>query len=222
MFIRHGEPAWVRDGLGVDDPPLTGRGLDQVARLGEALAGLDADELLVSPLLRAQQTAEPVAEALGLEPVTLPWLAEISAGSWQGTPIEVVERAFRESRGRPVEQLWDGTPGGESFRDFHSRIVGGLRSLLEGTGALQVSDFPPLWKLVEPQRRVVVVAHSGTNAVAMGHLLGIEPVPWEWERFVSFHSSVSTLQPMEISQGFSFSLFRFADTSHLPRDLQTR
>jgi probable phosphoglycerate mutase len=47
-------------------------------------------------------------------------------------------------------------------------------------------------------------------------------VPWEWERFVSFHASVSTVQPVDICDGHTFSLFRFADTSHLPPDLQTR
>ena len=85
-----------------------------------------------------------------------------------------------------------------------------------------MSDHPALWHLEKPERRVVVVAHGGTNAVSLGFLLGIEPVPWEWERFVSFHASVSTIQPIEISGGHSFSLFRFSDIAHLPDALQTR
>ena len=58
--------------------------------------------------------------------------------------------------------------------------------------------------------------------MSLGFLLGIEPVPWEWERFVSFHASISTIQPIEISGGHSFSLFRFSDIAHLPDALQTR
>ena len=222
LFIRHGEPEWVRDGLSVDDPPLTERGRHQAELLAEHLAGLEADDLLVSPLRRAQQTAAPLAEALGRAPVTVDWLAEIAAPNWDGTPAEVVERIFADSRGRPLADQWQGIPGGESFHDFHERIVGGLRGLLASLGAEQVSDHPALYRLRRPERRIVVVAHAGTNATSLGHLLGIEPVPWEWERFVSFHSSVSTLRPMEISGAHSFSLFRFADVSHLPVELQTR
>jgi broad specificity phosphatase PhoE len=68
---------------------------------------------------------------------------------------------------------------------------------------------------------VVVVAHAGTDAVCLGHLLGIDPVPWEWERFVSFHTSVSIVRPMPVADAHSFSLFRFSDTSHLPPHLHT-
>ncbi len=65
VLIRHGEPEWVRDGLNVVDPPLTGRGLAQAERLAEALADESFDEILVSPLVRARQTAAPLLAALG-------------------------------------------------------------------------------------------------------------------------------------------------------------
>ncbi len=57
--------------------------------------------------------------------------------------------------------------------------------------------------------------------MALGYLLGIPPVPWEWERFVSYHASVSVVRPLAISGGHAFSLFRFSDVGHLPPDLQT-
>jgi probable phosphoglycerate mutase len=208
--------------LAVDDPPLTDRGRLQAELVAKVLTDLRIDSLLVSPLQRAQQTAEPIAEATGIEPVTLPWLAEIFPGSFEGTPQDVVEETFRQTRGRPLEEQWEGIPGGESFRDFHKRVTTGLAELLDERGVRRTSVHPPLWKLEEPEHRVVVVAHGGTNAVSLGYLLGIEPVPWEWERFVAFHAAVSTIAPIEISGGHSFSLFRFSDTSHLPDDLRTR
>ncbi len=208
--------------MAVDNPPLTERGNRQAELTAKALSDRAVDQLLVSPLVRAQQTAAPIAAALGIEPITLPWLAEISSGGWEGTPQEVVEQTFRESRDRPLEQQWDGIPGGESFRDFHERVTNGFTDLFHEQGAERLSDHPTLWRLDQPDRRVVVVAHGGTNAVSLGFLLGIEPVPWEWERFVSFHASVSTIQPISISGGHSFSLFRFSDVSHLPEDVQTR
>jgi broad specificity phosphatase PhoE len=222
VFIRHGQPEWDREGLSVDNPPLTELGHRQAEVMADYVASLEIDELLVSPLVRAQQTAAPLVERTGLEPTTLPWLAEIGAPVWNGIPTEVVQQVFAEERRRSVEELWNGLPGGESFRDFHIRIVTGLRSMLDGVGALQVSEAPPLWKLEQPARRIVVVAHAGTNATAVGHLLGIPPVPWEWERFVSFHASLSVLRPLEINGDHAFSLFRFSDVDHLSPDLRTR
>lgn len=222
LFVRHGQPGWDRDGLAVDDPDLTEVGREQARHLAQSFVGRGVDRLLVSPLVRARQTAEPVAEALQMEPEILDWLPEIAAPVWQGTPSEQVQRAFAEGRARPLDEQWDGLPGGESFRDFHRRITHGLDELLGGLGVERVGEFPPVWHLDDPGPRVVLVAHAGTNAVCLGHLLGIEPVPWEWERFVSFHASLSIVRPMPISGVHSFSLFRFSDTSHLPEHLHTR
>ena len=60
MLIRHAQPEWIRDGLTVVDPPLTELGTRQAQALAEAMAGQEFDEVLVSPLLRARQTAAPV------------------------------------------------------------------------------------------------------------------------------------------------------------------
>jgi probable phosphoglycerate mutase len=222
LLIRHGEPLWVRDGLSVDDPPLTDRGRQQADALAEGLAELEIDEIWVSPLRRAQQTAEPVAARLDLEPRTFDWLAEIGAPRWDGTPAEVVERVFADTWTRPLEELWDGLPGGETFHAFHRRVVDGLQAHIEGLGIVTASEDPRLWQLLDPGRRVAVVAHGGTNATLVAHLLGIPPVPWEWERFVSYHASVSVVRPFAVSGLHAFTLLRFGDVSHLPSALRTR
>jgi broad specificity phosphatase PhoE len=222
LLIRHGQPAWSKDGRSVDDPDLTELGHIQATRVADRLAGLQVDHLFVSPLRRAHQTVAPLAEGLGMEPVQLDWLAEISAPRFEGTPIEQVERVFADSRARPIEEHWDGIPGGESFTDFHARVTGGLDALLGDLGAAPMRVDPRLWDFEPSDKRIVVVAHAGTNSVALGHLLGITPVPWEWERFVSFHASISTVQPLAVGGAQAFSLQRFADVAHLPSDIQTR
>ena len=63
--MRHGQPEWVRDGLNIVDPPLTELGHRQAAALAAAMTNEALDEVLVSPLLRARETAAPVLEALG-------------------------------------------------------------------------------------------------------------------------------------------------------------
>lgn len=221
LFIRHGEPAWERNGLSVDDPDLTDRGQQQAELLAWRLRDLAVDRVFVSPLRRAQQTVAPFATSRGIEPETIDFLAEITNPAWEGTPVDEVEEAFAASRHRPVEEHWEGLPGGESFRGFHERVTTGLRKLMIDLGADRVSEDPPLYGLDDAPYRVMVVAHTGTNSVSIGHLLGIRPVPWEWERFVSFHASISTLRTVEIAGAHTFSLFRFSDTSHLADDLQT-
>jgi probable phosphoglycerate mutase len=222
LLIRHGEPEWDRAGLSVDDPPLTARGQRQAEALAEHFASIEVDELWVSPLRRAQETAAPLAERLGLKARTQDWLAEIGTPRWNGTPTEAVARIFAENWTRPLDELWRGLPGGESFHDFHARVVTGLRTALADVGVEQLSTEPALWGLTKDPGRVAVVAHAGTDATAIGYLLGIPPVPWEWERFVSYHSSVSVVRPLSISHAHAFTLARFSDVSHLPPELQTR
>jgi probable phosphoglycerate mutase len=212
----------VRDGVGVDDPPLTERGRLQARLVAEHLRDWPADELFVSPLRRAQQTAEPVAEVLGLQPATLDWLAEITTPPFEGTPAEQVERVFTENRHRPAEAQWEGLPGGESFRDFHLRVTAGIRRLLSDHEVAVEQTEPRLYRFPDGDpRRVVVVAHAGTNAVALTELLGMAPVPWEWERFLGAHASVAQLQPLHICGAHAFGMARFGDTSHLPAGLRT-
>jgi probable phosphoglycerate mutase len=222
VLVRHAQPEWEREGLSVDDPPLTAVGHAQAQRLGRRFAAERADRLLVSPLQRARQTAEPIAEALGLEPEVHDWLAEIANPVWEGTPIEHVARVFREHRVKPVDDHWAGLEGGESFSGFHDRVTTGLQQLLDASGSSRVRQDPALWSLAAPDQRIVLVAHAGTNAALIGYLLGVPPVPWEWERFVSFHASVSSVEPIAISGSSAFSLVRFADVAHLPPGLQTR
>jgi broad specificity phosphatase PhoE len=222
LLIRHGEPEWDRNGLSVDNPPLTERGQRQAEAMARHLADAGIDEIWASPLLRAQQTAAPLVARLGLAAVTHDWLAEIGAPRWEGTPTEVVSRAFADGWARPTAELWDGLPGGESFHTFHSRVVGGLEATLAERGARRLSQDPVLWRLPTAERRVAIVAHGGTNATAIAFLLGIAPVPWEWLRFVTAHASVSVLAPLAIAEGHAFSLHPFGDVSHLPAEMVTR
>lgn len=222
VFVRHGEPEWVRGGLNVDDPPLTERGQEQARRLARRLAGEHFDEILVSPLQRTRQTAAPLLAAVGREQVLAPWLEEIRNPVWHGTPVERAEEAFRADRAKPAHLRWEGLDGGESVRDFVTRIHLGVRLFLAERGIERARQDLPVWSVREPGRRILLVAHAGTNAVAFGHLLGLEPVPWEWERFVLGHASISRVEALSTGEGVTFSLTRLGDVEHLGDDQRTR
>lgn len=220
-LVRHGQPAWAVEGRSIDDPWLTPVGLEQARRVARRLADDAADHLLVSPLRRARETAAPLESLTGRAATERHWLAEITNPRWEGEPVEHVERVFAAQRQRPVEELWDGLEGGESFHAFHDRVTTGLFAELGALGVTARTDQPRLWDLADPDLDVVAVAHAGTNAVVVGALLGIPPVPWEWERFVSLHASVTVLESVPIGGGHAFTLHRLSDVSHLPEGIQT-
>jgi len=227
VLVRHGQPEWVKDGLNVVDPPLTALGHAQAARMAEQLAGERFDEVLCSPLLRARQTAAPLFERLGrAEHIDL-WLEELRDPGWHGTPAEKAEQAYRELTSRPVDERWDGIPGddyasGEPIREFVERIRLGADLFLRERGIERIEHDLPIWRIAEPGRRIALVAHAGTNSVFMCHLLGLQPTPWEWDRFVMGHASVSRLEALEVHDGFTFSLTTLSNLEHIATPDRTR
>lgn len=217
LLLRHAQPAWSQQRRSQVDPGLTALGTRQARAAADRLAEIRLDRVLVSTARRAQQTAEPLRARLPADvPVAdRPWLHEIRfPDHWQGTPAEDVERVFAERRHLPREEWWNGVPDGESFRDFHARVVDGLTGQLADFGIERDPDG--LWTVPDdaPQR-VLIVAHAGTNSVILGHLLGLEPEPWEWERFASDHASLTWLRSVPMGGKIIFSLQRFSDVEHL-------
>lgn len=253
ILVRHGQPAWTTpEGLGRNDPGLTDLGHAQARRAGQRLADTedlpgrgDVDRLFVSPAVRAQETAAPIAEALELEIETLDWLWEIrNPDQWEGAPIEEVQQAFATLLGKSREEWWDGHPGGESPRDFHERITTGLLATLAELGITPAEGEPGLWDVVGPDGRpidpagqgsiygsekgaagevdrMVAVAHGGTNSAIIAHLLGAPPEPWEWDRFTMGHASVAVLATTPMAGHHIWSLRSLGDANHLPLDDRT-
>lgn len=218
FLVRHGQPDLAPDRIARNDPGLTELGQEQARRVGHRFATVEGvDELWASPMNRSVETAVPISEGLRLEREVFDWLKEIqNPPGWEGSPADEVERALEHATFRTIDELWDGLPGGESFRDFHQRVVTGLVETLDAHG-VHTNELhgPQLWNVENPDRRVVTVAHAGTNAVILGHLLGLDPVPWEWDRFRQPHTGVSRLTTFRVSTGWAFSLRQLGDVAHL-------
>jgi broad specificity phosphatase PhoE len=221
VLVRHAQPEWARDRTAQVDPGLTTVGREQATLAAGRLAAEEFDRILVSTATRARETAAPILQRLALTRADeRPWLHEIHMpAAWEGTPSEEVGRALAQARGRPRDEWWDGLPGGESFRDFHARVTQGLVEELAALGVHR--DAAGLWHVPDGSPRLLLVAHAGTNSVVLGHLLGLDPEPWEWERFASDHASLTVLRSTPIAGGHIFSLQRFSDVGHLPPDLIT-
>ena len=89
-FVRHGESGdmTVVNTL-VPGPELTDTGEQQAQALANVLSGSGIDDIYASAMIRSQETATPLAEALNLPIQVLPGLNEIDAGIFEGIPVNV-------------------------------------------------------------------------------------------------------------------------------------
>ena len=221
VLIRHGEPEWVRDGLNVVDPSLTERGRRQAECVAQALEGQVFDEIVISPLRRPRLTAAPALAQLGADEVIEAWLEEIREPNWHGTPAELARKAYEEERSRTASARWEGLIGGEAARDFVERVRAGATDFLAARGIYRSKQTLPVWHMDHIHRRIAIFAHAGTNGVILCHLLGLDPVPWEWDRFVTGHASITRLSTMQLADGHTFSLTKLSDVEHLAADDRT-
>ena len=221
LLIRHAQPEWVRDGRNVVNPPLTELGQIQAERLAKALDAGSFDELYVSPLTRARQTAAPVLAATRFPEVIEPWLEEIRDPDWHGQPAEGAIKAYQALRQRIAVEQWEGLPGGEPMHEFVARVRVGGTQFLERLGVRQLDDQLPVWAIDDPDRRIGLIAHAGTNSVFTCLLLGLTPTPWEWDRLVMRHASISRLIALPVGDGYVFSLSSLSDVEHLEADQRT-
>lgn len=148
VLARHGETRWNRDSRfqGHADPPLTALGRAQARALAASLAGERLDAVYSSPLRRALETAEIVAQRLALEVQPVEDLREVDVGSWQGlTRAEVAER-FPEEFARWLA-FGAGWSDGESYEQLGERVSAALLALGErhaGGAVLAVTHGGPM------------------------------------------------------------------------------
>ncbi len=119
LIVRHGETASNAARIvQVPETPLNERGVAQAARLAKRLVEHHRQrpigQVVASDLRRAEMTAEPVAEALGLPLVVEPLLAERNFGDLRGRAYADIGVDIMEPGYRP--------PSGEDWPSFHRRV----------------------------------------------------------------------------------------------------
>jgi 2,3-bisphosphoglycerate-dependent phosphoglycerate mutase len=148
VLIRHGETDMNRElrFQGHLDVSLNATGLEQARRLAGRMAGEKADAVYVSDLLRARQTARPIAGELALQAVPEKGLREQHFGKVEGMRADDIQRDLPDAWAGWLR--FDETfamPGGESTRQFHARVMEAVQRLVA----------------THPQQTVVVVTHGG-------------------------------------------------------------
>ena len=89
ICLRHGATDWNRQGLfqGRTDNPLNDDGIAQAHAAAEKLRAIALAHVVSSPLLRAVQTAEIIANAASTTVVVEHGLIELDFGSFEGRPV---------------------------------------------------------------------------------------------------------------------------------------
>jgi broad specificity phosphatase PhoE len=153
LLVRHGETDWNADGRlqGQTDRVLSDFGRRQAQELAGELAGEEIDAIYASDLARARQTAEIVAERVGLPVLLDADLREKDWGTWEG--LSAVERDRIEFVGETTEEhgqrmlralrrIAERHPGGRvlvvthggSIRRIQSAALGMALPVLENCG----------------------------------------------------------------------------------------
>ncbi len=199
LLVRHGESRPARsdkpfplvDGHG--DPELGTVGREQAVRVGERLRHLPIDAVYVTKLKRTQETAAPLCEHLGIEPIIEPNLHEVSLGDWEGGIFRI-----KAAENDPIfirlrqEERWDVIPGAEPLDIFHERINRGLNNIAVN----------------HPNQLVVAVVHGGVIGHILAQATGARP-------FAFINADNGSISHIVIHNGI-VTVRRFNDASHLP------
>jgi broad specificity phosphatase PhoE len=148
-LLRHGEvfnPDKILYGR-LPGYRLSEDGLKMARDAAEAVRGHDVTEVVSSPLLRAQETAEPIAKVFGVEITTDDRLIE-SANYFEGMKVGVGDGALREPRHWP--RLWNPflPSWGEHYLAVAERMLGAVedaRDRNRGHEVVCVSHQLPIW-----------------------------------------------------------------------------
>ncbi len=144
------------------DYSLTARGIVQARQTGPYLQKRGVDRIYSSPLKRAVETAEIIADQVDLTVDVVESLTEVDVGRLEGQPIDEQSRAFYYA----ILEDWlagetEATfPDGEGYASFYQRAERALERMISE----------------ESGDRVVVVGHSGFFKAASKLLCpGLDP-----------------------------------------------
>ena len=204
LIVRHGESVANAEGRmqGQRDYPLSDVGNQQAALLGAFLKNADwrFDAAYTSPLTRARATSLALTTSLGMPEAQLtPELSEVHAGGLQGLTRVEIDQSYPSFMQRGLTELGDFSEyGGESYADVQARV----RNLTARWRALHL----------EPQHRILAVAHGGTN-FHLVKVLVCDPVPRVMS--LKFGNCTATLVRTRERRGVHHGEIVF----HLPIDL---
>jgi broad specificity phosphatase PhoE len=134
-FIRHAESqnnAQHVINTDIPGPSLTEEGQRQAEQLAHQLSRNNFDGIYVSDMVRAEQTAAPLAHALGKRVEVLPGLREIDAGKYNNTPTKGAELTYLLAPADWLNgDLQNAVPGSISGNEFNDQFSAAVQKIYD-------------------------------------------------------------------------------------------
>lgn len=158
LLVRHGQTPTTGATLPgrAKGLHLAEAGVTQAQAAAARIAQLrDVAAVYASPLERTRETARPIAAARGLKVQIHRGLLECDFGDWTGAKLTDLRKL---PEWRTVQSYPSGFrfPGGESFVEMQTRMIGAIDELVAR----------------HPGQTIVAVSHADTIKAALAHALG--------------------------------------------------
>lgn len=159
LLIRHGQNDWVKKRRLAGWTPgvhLNEAGIAQVEGLVARLAELPLKAVYSSPLVRCLETAQPIAQAHGLEVMEHAGIGEVRYGQWEGKKLKRLakRKAWATVQHYPSRFRF---PDGEAFVEVQLRAVAALEELSRR----------------HSQEWIAAVSHADIIKLLLAHYLGM-------------------------------------------------
>ena len=160
-LVRHGQTAWNKEEIfrGRTDVPLNETGLREAQLAGEYFREMEIHAIYSSPLLRAWETAQKIADVQRLEVRSLQGIIDMCFGEWEGQSLKDVQ----EKDGQRFQQ-WKNEPhlvkipGGETLDEVRDRAMAVLEKTIKSHSG----------------KTLLFVSHRVVNKVILCSILGLD------------------------------------------------
>jgi len=160
-LVRHGQTAWNKEEIfrGRTDVPLDETGLKQAELAGQYFKGIEIHAIYSSPLSRAWQTAQKIAQIQTVKVEPLEGILDMSFGDWEGHAHQEIRKMDNETYRQWVESPHlVKLPGGESLDDVRGRAMAALEEVLRK----------------HSEKTIVLVSHRVVCKVMICTILGLD------------------------------------------------
>ena len=160
-LVRHGQTAWNKEEIfrGRTDVPLNEVGLREAVLAGEYLKDVEIHAIYSSPLARAWETAERIAQLHNISVQPLGGIIDMSFGRWEGHSLQEIRdtdgELYRQWREEPHRVR---LPGGETLDEVRVRAMDALEEITQ----------------LHPRKTLVLVSHRVVNKVIICGILGLD------------------------------------------------
>jgi len=160
-LVRHGQTAWNKEEIfrGRTDVPLDETGLKQAELAGQYFKGMEIHGIYSSPLSRAWETAQKIAQFHNLKVQPLQGILDMSFGRWEGQSHRDIQKNDKE-----IYRQWVETPhlvrlpGGETLDEVRTRSMHAIEEVIQ----------------MHPGKTLVFVSHRVVCKVLICGILGLD------------------------------------------------